>query len=176
MEVWKDIKEFEGYYQVSNYGNVKRIKNIVLYSNGNVCTHKTKILSPEISKGYKRVTLSKNNNQKRFLVHRLVAIHFIFNPDNLKCVNHKNGIKTDNKLQNLEWCDYFYNELHSYNVLNKINPIRKLKETDINDIRKNCKKGVRPFNKNKGNVKLYAEKYNVDKSTILNVLNNKYYV
>lgn len=73
-----------------------------------------KKLRSKIDKGYERVTLSKNNKRKLFPVHRLVAIAFIPNPENKPCINHKNGVKTDNMVENLEWCTYSENTLHAY--------------------------------------------------------------
>lgn len=88
QEDWKDIKGYEGSYQVSNLGNVKSlIKNIILskFDNG---------------KGYKKVNLLK----KQFYIHRLVALNFIENPLNKPQVNHKDGNKQNNNVENLEWC------------------------------------------------------------------------
>ena len=135
------------------------------------------MLNQELCRGYLRVSLSKNSKVTRFQIHRLVANAFYWNYLNKKCVNHINGIKTDNNKDNLEWCSYSENERHSYDFLGKVNPIRKLKENDILDIRQNCKKAN---TKNvilfPGNVNVFMLKYNVSRKTILNVLNNKYYV
>ena len=98
-EYWKDKKDYEGHYQVSNFGKVKSIK-----------FGKEKILKLNKDKdGYLQVTLCKNNIKKVYKVHRLVAEAFIDNPDNLPCVNHKDENKLNNNVNNLEWCDRLYN-------------------------------------------------------------------
>lgn len=99
---WKIIEGYEN-YEVSNFGHVRR--------NG-------KILKTFLDGGgYVNVQLCKNNRRKTFLVHRLVAIAFLPNSNNLPCVNHKDENKTNNCVDNLEWCDYSYN--NTYNAINK---------------------------------------------------------
>lgn len=103
MEKYKEIIGFEN-YSVSNIGNVKS-NNI------------DKILSPELLKsGYHRVKLFKNGKSKKILIHRLVAEHFLDNPENKPFVNHKNGIKTDNRLINLEFVSAKENTSHAFNI------------------------------------------------------------
>ena len=98
-EVWKDIKGYEGHYQVSDKGRVKSVK-----------FGKERILKPvRDTKGYLAVQLCKNGEIKRCFVHRLVAQTFIQNPNNLPHINHKDEDKTNNSVQNLEWCDSKYN-------------------------------------------------------------------
>jgi hypothetical protein len=158
------------YTYVNGYERLYR-----LYSDGEIWSVRSaKFISQELVKGYNRVSLSLNGKVKRFQVHRLVAEHFILNPNKKPCVNHKNGDKQDNNILNLEWCTYSENEKHSYNELGKINNNRKLSNDDILDIRLNAIKGINQSNR--GNVIDYATKYNVNTSTILNVLKNKYYV
>ena len=104
-EIWKDIEGYEGLYQVSNLGRVKSLAR----KTGNQY-NKENILSKERTrKGYYRVQLTKNKEHKHYPIHRLVAIAFIPNPDNLPCVNHKDENKGNNCVYNLEWCDTFYN-------------------------------------------------------------------
>ena len=170
MEVWKTINDFNN-YEVSSYGNVRRKKCQVIYSNGMVTNYKEKFLKQELNrKMYKRVILSQNNIQKRYQVHRLVALYFIPNNENKPCVNHIDGNGSNNNILNLEWVSYSENERHSYDVLGKINSNRKLTEFDLIDIRQNCVKG-----KN-SNVKNFSNKYCVNVTVIYNVLKNKYYV
>ena len=111
-EEFRDIKGYEGYYQVSNYGRVKRLAKIELLKSknqyNNFCSYrviKERILTNLYSKGYCRVTLSQRNKKKIYQVHRLVAEVFIPNPKNLPEVNHKREKEKDNNLvSNLEWC------------------------------------------------------------------------
>lgn len=101
-EVWKDITGYEGLYQVSNLGNVKSLN----YNR----TGQEKILKAINHKcGYLRVTLYKNSKCVTYRLHRLVAQAFIPNPDNLPEVNHKDEDKSNNCVNNLEWCDSKYN-------------------------------------------------------------------
>lgn len=109
-EVWKDIKGYEGIYQVSNLGKVRSLDRIVTYSNGAKHKHLGSIINGYIShKGYRRVELSKNGKTIKFSVHRLVAKTFLPNPKNLPQVNHKDEDKTNNRVDNLEWCTCKYN-------------------------------------------------------------------
>lgn len=109
MIEWKDIKGYEGIYQISNNGIVKSLKRNVTYSNGKVVHYKEKIVKPAIHNCYYAVTLHKNGLKRTVKVHRLVAEHFISNPLNLPCINHKDENKLNNNVDNLEWCTVKYN-------------------------------------------------------------------
>ena len=102
QEVWKDIKGYEGLYQVSNLGQVKRLSN-------NKYTRE-KMLKPRKGKsGYLQVILSEKGNIKSKYVHQLVASAFIPNPNNYIEINHKDENKENNNFENLEWCTHKYN-------------------------------------------------------------------
>ena len=106
MEKWKDIKGYEGYYQISNLGRVKSLSRDV---GSNRCKKET-IMKTSIDKdGYECMVLSKDGKQKYVRIHRLVAQAFIPNPNNLPQVNHKDENKGNNNVENLEWCTTTYN-------------------------------------------------------------------
>ena len=103
-EEWRDIEGYNGKYQVSSLGRVKSLRD--KYGN-----YREKILKQGKNNktGYLQVILCKEGNVKLYRVNRLVATAFIPNPSKFPCVNHKNEIKTDNCVSNLEWCTYSYN-------------------------------------------------------------------
>lgn len=114
IEEWKDIKQFDGVYQISNFGRIRRAKESV--GRGSSNTHVGKILKTTLDyKGYVRWDLS--HRKLRIRVHRLVAEAFIPNPYNKPFVNHLNGIKNDNRAENLEWCTTDENNEHSKTLI-----------------------------------------------------------
>lgn len=117
-EIWQDIKGYEGIYQISNLGKIKSIAR----DTSNVCKQ-TRLLKPtkDRDRGYLIVTLCKNNKYKTVRVHRIVAETFIPNPENKSQVNHIDGNKLNNNVNNLEWCTASENIRHSWeNGLSKI--------------------------------------------------------
>ena len=108
IEEWRPIEGYEGLYEVSNTG---RVRSLDMYVKGkSYRLHKGKVLSPGKNKnGYLKVNLHYNGKRETITVHRLVAQAFIENPDNLPQVNHKDEDKTNNNVDNLEWCDVKYN-------------------------------------------------------------------
>lgn len=103
-------KNYPGYY-ITNDGQV--------YSRHNRNHRIRKMTPPKTHVGYYQVGLYDGNKRRFIGVHRLVAEAFIPNPDNKQCINHKNGIRTDNRVENLEWVTYSENMLHSYSVLKR---------------------------------------------------------
>lgn len=109
-EVWKDIKGYEGYYQVSNLAMVRSLDRVVNCHHGCTRTIKGRILiQRSIWSGYLYVVLWKNCKYKHLSTHRLVATAFIPNPMGFPQVNHKDEVKTNNLPENLEWCTSTYN-------------------------------------------------------------------
>ena len=105
MEEWKSIPGYEGLYEVSNLGRVRSVERCDRFNRKIV----SKILKPNYVSGYLRVGMYKNKTFKYYLIHRLVAQAFLPNPDNLPEVNHKDEDKSNNRVDNLEWCDRSYN-------------------------------------------------------------------
>ena len=114
MEMWKDVKGYEGIYQVSNLGRVKVLADETRR------THRNEhILSQSNNRGYKLVALCKNGEMKSFQVHRLVATAFIDNPNNKPCVDHINTVKNDNRADNLRWVTPKENDANELSRLHK---------------------------------------------------------
>lgn len=162
MEIWKDIHGYENLYQVSNTGKIKGLPRID--SNGRI--YPERFLTPEkLRKGYLRVCLgSRKTGLRHYLVHRLVAMAFIPNPDSLPQINHKNENKADNRVENLEWCDNEYN--HNYGERNKRATRHKNKKCCAMDANGNI---VRIF----GSIKDAAKEFNTTPNYISNAIHKR---
>src|SRR3989304_2472173 len=115
-ETWKDIVGHEGRYQISDLGRIKSLARFKKSCYGSKSKISEKILSSILYKktGYLMVTLRGGQRKDKSLsIHRLVAKHFIFNLENKSCVNHKDGIKSNNNVSNLEWVSYKENFAHA---------------------------------------------------------------
>lgn len=122
-EIWKPVVGYEGLYEVSNLGRVKSLGNTRGPSRFRGIET---IMRQEVSKfGYYRVALRKDKKYKHFYVHRLVAEAFIPNPDNLPYVNHKDESRTNNCVDNLEWCTQRYNVNYANSQKKKAESFKK---------------------------------------------------
>lgn len=153
QEEWKDVAGYEGLYQVSSFGQVKRVQRYYNQLNGLTGNMNTKLLSELVMKqfededGYLRIQLIKDGVRKKHFVHRLVALNFIPNPENKPEVNHKQGNKKDNRVELLEWNTTSENQRHA--IANKLyitakgenSGQAKLKEIQVREIHKLWKSG-----------------------------------
>jgi hypothetical protein len=181
-EIWRDIPGYEGYYKVSNLGRVKGLERKVPHPTcGGKMTVHEEMLSTPISfngRGYCQVVLSKNGKSKRPSVHRLVAHAFIPNPENKPCINHKDGNKTNNKVENLEWCSYSENSTHAYKQglfpkdMNKgsKNGRSKLTEAQVKEIRTRFEEADKKTIFIKDIYKELTQDYSVCKTTIHRII------
>lgn len=127
MEQWKEIVNFEGLYEISSFGKVRRIHKDPRSS-------KYKELAQDTSRGYKKVTLYKNGKGYKKQVHRLVAEAFLPNPNNLEQVNHKDEDKSNNNVNNLEWCSGIYNVNYGTGIIRQVaKRSKKVIQLDLNN-------------------------------------------
>ena len=148
-EEWATISNYEGKYQVINMGRIKSLSRI---ENG----FTERILNPVTIRGYRYIGLSTKGKTKLVRVHRLVAIHFIPNPVNKPTVNHKNGIKYDNRVDNLEWATCGENNKHAIDTgLKKV-----LKGESVNNAMLSNAQALEIFNSKEDN-NILSSQYNV---------------
>ena len=174
-EIYKDIRGYEGLYQVSNYGNIKHLSYWQENHRweGHFSFYKEKILKQYESKKnprlpYMHVILSKEAKPKLQMVHRLIAIAFIPNPLNKPHINHIDNNPKNNDIKNLEWCTPKENKLHSVKQGRAIfTGARKLTEKQVIKIRNLRKTGMFLY--------VIGLKFNINKQTVLDICNKKTY-
>jgi hypothetical protein len=162
MEIWKTIKGFEGQYEISNIGNLRSVDRLVEHYKGGkrLCKGSNKNIRLN-DKGYYRCNLKKDGKRYDFTVHRLVAIAFLEKPFGKDIINHINGIKTDNRVENLEWCNSSENTIHAVK--------ERLIKTKLTD-----DEALEVLNSKLSNRKL-ATIYNVNQTIIWRIKNKKAY-
>jgi len=138
--IWKDVEGYEGLYQVSTTGLVKSLSS----NKGNQYSNKVFLKKQFLNRyGYLMVTFRKNGVRKNFTVHKLVAKAFLSNPENKPQVNHINGNKICNRVENLEWCTSSENQKHRFNTLNHTVYNRLLNKNEVFEILSQKGKGWR---------------------------------
>lgn len=171
-EIWKDIRGYEGLYQISNFGRVKSLARTIYYSDGKSIYYNDRILANNVdSNGYLSTKLSKDKKPHRFRIHSLVANAFIYNPNNLPVINHLDSNKTNNHVDNLEFCTQKNNIRHAmtsgkFDNSGEKNHSAKLTNQQANEIRVLFFKFKR---------KVLAENYGVCRGVIDNIINKKTY-
>lgn len=174
-EVWKDIKGYEGYYQVSDLGRVKSLARVKEIRKGIFGNKKENFIKPTKNrKGYLNLKLCKKIDgicsEKSVVIHRLVANEFLENPLNKPQVNHKNGIKDDNKVDNLEWATGSENVIHA--LANNLKISQKGSEHGNSKLTEKEVLEIRAIGRTK-TLKEVAKIYNVDMSLISLILLEK---
>lgn len=168
MGLWKYIEGYENIYKISTRGQIMSVeRQVFCIRNKSYSTIKEKILKPQITTdGYLRVMLCKNKIKTQHSIHRLVASNMIHNPENKPHINHKNGIKSDNRVCNLEWCTPKENIHHAWetglsNTIGLKNGKGKLSDEQVLAIRQSTEKNC-----------VLASRFGIAESTIRNIKNN----
>jgi len=157
--LWKDVEGYEGYYRISNDGRLFSIRA------------DRELKGDTDEEGYRLVTLSLNGSIKKFRMHRLVASAFLSNSENLPIVNHKDGVKGNNHVDNLEWCTNSENMIHAYELglanprLGEDNIHSKLDNSSAEEIKQDILSGMRYVD--------IAEKHNISPATVSTINTGK---
>lgn len=173
-EVWGEVDGYNGIYLVSKTGIVRSIDH---YCEGRVGSGKQtgRVLKQQICyKGYLRVSLNLNKKTFTTGAHRLVAKAFIPNPENKPQVNHINGIKTDNRVENLEWCTNKENVIHA--VKNGLNNPNLCDKHHMSKLSNNDVYVARLLHKNGSTGSFLAKKYDISQAAMSKILRNETYI
>jgi hypothetical protein len=169
-EIWKPVKDYDGLYEISNLGRLKKLSYTYNSPFLGIVEVKEKIISGAKKDGYRQALLFKDGKSKFKMIHRLVAIAFLKYDKNRLFINHKNLIKNDNRVENLEWVTTQENIIHAHSFGHIVMPKgdksvnSKISEKDVNYIRKN--------KDNKTQIDL-SKQFNISQSLISKIINNK---
>lgn len=168
MEIWLHVKGYEGKYEVSNFGRVKSLKRTRVGKGGGIYGVKEKILKCGRKGSYDQAAIHDGNGKRKYaLVHRLVAEAFLPNPEIKPCINHKNGIKTDNRIENLEWATYSENSIHA--IKNGLFVPEKGSERFCAKLNEKIVLGIKLRIKNGHKLKDIAKEHKLNPVTISNI-------
>ena len=175
MEFWKDIPDYEGLYQVSNYGRIKSLDRNIDVMSGNQFANNINVFELKVSekilnqnilnKGYSRITLSKSGIRRTFLVHRLVAILFIPKRDDQKFIIHIDHTKVNNNVLNLQWANQDEKNSHHQEYYKKSGPRwSKISETKVRIIKRMLNDPTK-----KTRIKMIARQFGVSEMQIYRI-------
>lgn len=175
--IFEPLKDWEGIYEINRNGNIRSIDRYTINSKGIKAFIKGKLLNQRILFGYSIVHLSSpSRGGRNYRVHRLLAIQYIPNPNNYPVINHKNSIRHDNRLENIEWCTWQYNNWHTYSN-GRLMHNRVLSYEDVHFIYHNTMVPRKPYNRpGKYTMNEMCEMFNVTKRTIIKILKKLSYL
>ncbi len=156
-EKWKDIPEYEGIYQASTLGRIRSLDHRIVTNGNSKAIHERSsrgrvLVQREQNGGYLIVSISVNGYRKICTVHRLVAKTFIENPNNYRDINHKDGNKKNNKIENLEWVKHSDNIKHSCRELNQKRHFKPVRCVETGVVYSSCKEASDKTGINKGSI------------------------
>jgi hypothetical protein len=164
-EIWKPLPGLEDDYMVSTFGSIKSLDRKIRHGHSIFLMKKGRVLKQQTTgTGYLYASIAKDGKVSRSYVHRLVAMTFLYNPNELKDINHKDGNKKNNRVENLEWCNRSDNLKHARD--SNLLSICKVTWDNVRDIRRDKKSG-------KFTSKELAAKYGISKGQVNNILLNK---